>query len=83
MPALTTKALKGNVISQSERPILLDNLKCTGEEKSLINCNLRMEKCKHHHSAGVVYTGTLLVHAACSIFNYMYVHVLKGTEILR
>ena len=50
-------ALSSARFGQGEGPILLDDLRCTGEEESLLNCRHRgigIHSCGHYEDASVI-----------------------------
>ena len=50
-------ALRHARFGQGEGPILLDNLRCTGEEESLLDCHHRgigIHGCEHYEDASVI-----------------------------
>ena len=56
-------ALSNARFGQGEGPIHLDNVKCTGEEESLLDCRHRgvgIHSCGHYEDASVIcYNGNL------------------------
>ena len=51
--------LRGAYFGEGTGPILLDNLGCTGNESSLLECPYTPHNCQHYEDAGVI----------CPLFN--------------
>ena len=77
---LVATAFRRARFGQGEGPILLDGLRCTGEEESLLDCRHRgigIHSCRHYQDAGVLcYNGECVLYTETNFLHSISLQTL-------